>query len=107
MFAKMIWWTRPPDTITSGRVETDGVPINAPRPLPRPVRAMRLRLREHSVQRKPQSAIASAVALGLANLLVDRAFRMDVAFPASRMPAGPQPRWLCHPLSQKSFKKVL
>src|SRR5438309_9785433 len=58
MFAKMIWWTRPPDTITSGRAETDGVPINAPRPLPRPVRAMRLRLREHSVQRKPQSAMA-------------------------------------------------
>jgi len=36
-------------------VATDGVPINAPSPLPRPDRAMRLRLREQFHQRKQQS----------------------------------------------------
>src|SRR4029077_12743397 len=55
MFTKLIWCTRSPDSIASGRVATEGVPINAPRPLPRPVRAMRLRLREQFHQRKQQS----------------------------------------------------
>jgi hypothetical protein len=57
MFVKLIWWTRSPDSIASGRVATEGVPINAPRPLPRPDRAMRLRLREQFHQRKQQSAM--------------------------------------------------
>jgi hypothetical protein len=42
----------------SARIAADGVPINAPRPLPRPDRAMRLRLREQFHQRKQQSTLA-------------------------------------------------
>src|SRR6266487_386075 len=56
MVAKLIWCTLSPDSAASVRVATDGVPISAPRPLPRPVRAMRLRLREQSEQRKQQTA---------------------------------------------------
>src|SRR6266542_2197139 len=55
MFAKLIWCTLSPGSPVSGRVATDGVPINAPSPLPRPDRAMRLRLREQFHQRKQQS----------------------------------------------------
>jgi hypothetical protein len=55
MFAKLIWCTLSPGSPASARVATDGVPINAPSPLPRPDRAMRLRLREQVHQRKQQS----------------------------------------------------
>jgi hypothetical protein len=60
MFARLIWCTLSPDSPVSARVAADGVPINAPRPLPRPDRAMRLRLREQFHQRKQQSAIRAA-----------------------------------------------
>src|SRR6266540_2230568 len=55
IFAKLIWCTLSPGSPVSGRVATDGVPINAPSPLPRPDRAMLLRLREQFHQRKQQS----------------------------------------------------
>src|SRR5438874_11988189 len=55
MVAKLIWCTLSPDSPVSARVATDGVPINAPSPLPRPDRAMRLRLREQFHQRKQLS----------------------------------------------------
>src|SRR6266487_4308741 len=56
MVAKLIWCTLSPASSPSVRAATEGVPINAPRPLPRPDRAMRLRLPEHTQQRKQQSA---------------------------------------------------
>ena len=54
MFARLIRCTLSPDSPVSARVAADGVPINAPSPLPRPDRAMRLRLREQFHQRKQQ-----------------------------------------------------
>src|SRR5437773_12445634 len=56
MAAKLIWCTLSPASSPSVRAATEGVPINAPRPLPRPDRAMHLRLPEHTQQRKRQSA---------------------------------------------------
>jgi hypothetical protein len=55
MAAKSIWCTLSPDSDPSVRGATEGVPISAPRPLPRPDRAMRLRLPEQVHQRKQQS----------------------------------------------------
>src|SRR5438132_2783806 len=55
MLAKLIWCTLSPDSATSERAVTVGVPISAPRPLPRPDRAMRLRLTEQLYQGKQQS----------------------------------------------------
>src|SRR6476620_3694588 len=56
MAAKSIWCTLSPASSPSVRAATEGVPISAPRPLPRPDRAMCLRLPEHTQQRKRQSA---------------------------------------------------
>lgn len=56
MLASLIWWTLSPGSAASVRATAAGVPINAPRPLPRPDRAMRQRLREQPDQRKRQSA---------------------------------------------------
>src|SRR5437867_11400538 len=55
MAAKSIWCTLSPGSSPSVRAATEGAPINAPRPLPRPDRAMRLRLPEQPQQRKQQS----------------------------------------------------
>src|SRR5262252_1645919 len=55
MVVRLIWCTRSPDSPASGLGATEGVPINAPRPLPRPVRAMRVRLREQFYQSKQQT----------------------------------------------------
>src|ERR1700751_3136740 len=54
MAAKSIWCTLSTDSSPSVR-GVKGVPISAPRPLPRPDRAMRLRLPEQVHQRKQQS----------------------------------------------------
>jgi len=67
---------------------------------------MRLRLREHSVQRKPQSAIAYGVAPGLANLLVVRASAWTLRPQQAECPLAHSQDG-CAILSQKSFKKVL
>src|SRR6266704_1853064 len=56
MVAKSIWCTLSANSSPSLRAATEGVPISAPRPLPRPDRAMRLRLPELPQQRKQQSA---------------------------------------------------
>src|SRR5437867_7659613 len=88
MVAKLIWCTLSPDSPVSARVAADGVPINAPSPLPRPDRAMRLRLREQFHQRKQQSAI-----------------------PCRCLPSRQDARWphsqdgCATPLLQKKFKK--
>src|SRR5437870_7056778 len=52
ILAKLIWCTLSPDSATSVLAAMEGVPISAPRPLPRPDRAMRLRLPEQLYQRK-------------------------------------------------------
>src|SRR5205809_5022260 len=57
--ARLIWYTLSPDSATSVLVAMEGVPISAPRPLPRPERAMRLRLPEQPPQRKQQPAPSS------------------------------------------------
>src|SRR5438067_4586012 len=56
MVAKSIWCTLSANSSPSLRAATEGAPISAPRPLPRPDRAMRLRLPELPQQRKQQSA---------------------------------------------------
>src|SRR5439155_15048792 len=54
MFAKSIWCTLSPASALSLGAGTTGVPISAPRTLPKPERAMRLRLPEQTPQRKQQ-----------------------------------------------------
>src|SRR5712671_488302 len=56
MLVSSIWCTLSVASDPSLGVTTAGVPIKAPRPLPKPERAMRLRLPEQSSQRKQQSA---------------------------------------------------
>src|SRR6266480_3892338 len=56
MLAKLIWCTLSPDSATSVLAVMEGVPISAPRPLPRPERAMGLRLPEQLDHGKQQSA---------------------------------------------------
>jgi|SRR6476620_9328503 len=55
ILARSIWCTLSPDSATSEAAATDGVPISAPRPLPRPERAMGLRLPEQLYQGNQQS----------------------------------------------------
>ena len=68
MLAKLIRCTLSPDSATSVRMATDGAPISAPRPLPRPDRAMRLRLREQPHQRKQQTARQRSICLALTSV---------------------------------------
>jgi hypothetical protein len=56
MLARLIWCTLSPASAPSLGAETAGVPMSAPRPLPKPERAMRLRLPEQTPQRKQHCA---------------------------------------------------
>src|SRR5437016_10137948 len=56
ILARLIWCTLSPDSATSVLAGMEGVPISAPRPLPRPERAMQLRLPEQRYHGKQQSA---------------------------------------------------
>src|SRR5437773_7094998 len=109
IFAKLIWWIRSPDSLASGRVATEGVPINAPRPLPRPDRAMWLRLREQFHQRKQQSALARGRSGNLgrrsSECLAERFYRKLAAH-------LPSQAWIltsngCAPFQKKFEKNVL
>src|SRR5262249_4930997 len=108
MVARLIRCTLSPDSPVSGRVVAEGVPINAPSPLPRPDRAMRLRLREQFHQRKQQSARS----YGTCDFKGGRRLRVN-----QRMSSGAAPRkasqelalqfWLLRPSLKKRSKKVL
>ena len=81
--ARLIRCTLSPDSPLSGRIVAEGGPINAPSPLPRPDRAMRLRLREQFHQRKQQSARS----YGIGDLKGGRLQRLN-----KRMSSGAVPR---------------
>src|SRR6266850_4232849 len=114
MVAKLIWWTLSPDSPVSGRVAADGVPISAPSPLPRPDRAMGLRLREQFHQRKQQSAQRS---MGFSvhrrtnplkcELVGHRASHLAVASQQTGGPLALKAKEVVPPLSKKVLKIVL
>src|SRR3954468_16171559 len=56
MLVSSIWCTLSPVSDASLGAATAGVPISAPRPLPKPERAMSVRLPKQTSQRKQQSS---------------------------------------------------
>src|SRR5437773_10957995 len=109
MVAKLIWCTLSPDSPVSARVAADGVPISAPSPLPRPDRAMWLRLREQFHQRKQQSTLARGRSGNLgrrsSECLAERFYRKLAAH-------LPSQAWIltsngCAPFQKKFEKNVL
>src|SRR6266480_2151897 len=112
MLANSIWCTLSPVSATSLGAGTVGVPISAPRPFPKPERAMRLRLPEQTRQRKQQSVVrGQTTPCLLCGKLRNR--------PGSREPQSPQNRAPCRSNwqqrlgnlryggNEKSLKKVL
>src|SRR5207249_7784321 len=76
--ARLIWCTLSPGSATSVLATMEGVPISAPSPLPRPERAMPLRLPEQLYQGKQQSAQSISTLKRAAALPPEKEFKKSI-----------------------------